>query len=355
LELKAARGWTLAEVARVFLVTRATIGAWLRRLDEQGPDALVRPATPWNRFPDAVAHPVQTLRGAFPLLGRQQAADLLLRAGLRVAPSTVRRMTGRTLTGPSPSDDPTPAAASLEGAAIAESSGGGHGVISHYPNHVWSADITLVPTALGFWVPWLPRSVVPSWPFCWHVAVVLDHFSRRVLATEAFPTPPSAAEMCALLDTAMGVARRAPKHMVTDRGCQFREEYRDWCEARGVKPRYGAVGKKGSIAVVERFMRTLKSEGLRRILVPYGLGAIREELRVFVCWYNEVRPHASLRAAAPAEVFAGVAARCAPRIEPRARYPVEDASRVPADALRLRVVRFEGRQHLPVVELDIAA
>jgi hypothetical protein len=42
LELKAARNWSLAQTARVFLVTSATISCWLRRLDEDGPDALVR-------------------------------------------------------------------------------------------------------------------------------------------------------------------------------------------------------------------------------------------------------------------------------------------------------------------------
>jgi len=42
LELRAARGWSLAQTARVFLVTPLTIASWMGRLDEQGPDALVR-------------------------------------------------------------------------------------------------------------------------------------------------------------------------------------------------------------------------------------------------------------------------------------------------------------------------
>ena len=41
LELKAARNWSLAQTARAFLITAATISCWMRRLDEQGPDALV--------------------------------------------------------------------------------------------------------------------------------------------------------------------------------------------------------------------------------------------------------------------------------------------------------------------------
>jgi transposase InsO family protein len=55
-----------------------------------------------------------------------------------------------------------------------------------------------------------------------------------------------------------------PKYTVSDQGSQFQSEYRRWCARHGVKPRFGAVGRYGSIAVIERFVRTLKSEGLRR-------------------------------------------------------------------------------------------
>ena len=44
--------------------------------------------------------------------------------------------------------------------------------------------------------------------------------------------------------------------------------FKDWCRSKGIKPRYGAVGKHGSIAVVERAIRTLKNECTRRILLP---------------------------------------------------------------------------------------
>ena len=48
LELKAARGWSLAETARAFLVQPETIAAWLRRADEGGPSALVQLRQPVN-------------------------------------------------------------------------------------------------------------------------------------------------------------------------------------------------------------------------------------------------------------------------------------------------------------------
>ncbi len=36
LELKAARGWSLRQTARAFLVTPVTVASWLKRIDEEG-------------------------------------------------------------------------------------------------------------------------------------------------------------------------------------------------------------------------------------------------------------------------------------------------------------------------------
>ena len=48
----------LDEVAKAFLVTAATVASWLRRVDEQGPKALLQLRTPVNRFPDFVRYVV---------------------------------------------------------------------------------------------------------------------------------------------------------------------------------------------------------------------------------------------------------------------------------------------------------
>jgi transposase InsO family protein len=46
------------------------------------------------------------------------------------------------------------------------------------------------------------------------------------------------------------------------------EGFRGWCKRRGIWLRYGAVGKHGSIAIVERFIRSMKQECTRRLVVP---------------------------------------------------------------------------------------
>ena len=84
LELKAARGWSLKQTARVFSVTSATIASWMKRLDEDGPHALVQVPQPVNRFPDFVCHVVQRLKTLCPTLGKALIAKILSRAGLHL-------------------------------------------------------------------------------------------------------------------------------------------------------------------------------------------------------------------------------------------------------------------------------
>ena len=80
LELKAARGWSLAQAAGAFLVEPDTIATWLRRIDEDGSSALVQLPEPVNKFPDFVRHIVQRLRTLCPALGKVKLAQVLARA-----------------------------------------------------------------------------------------------------------------------------------------------------------------------------------------------------------------------------------------------------------------------------------
>ncbi|HEY6726434.1 MAG TPA: DDE-type integrase/transposase/recombinase, partial [Polyangiaceae bacterium] len=197
------------------------------------------------------------------------------------------------------------------------------------------------------------------------VAAIVDHFSRRVVGFEVFRRQPSATDICRFLDTTVACAGSAPKYIISDQGCQFGEEYLACCDSHGTQARFGAIGKSGSIALIERFWSTFKSAGMRKMLVPYGVGQMREEVRVFCLWYNGVRPHSSLGGATPDEVYFGVQpTRDGPRFEPRRRFPL--GLKLMASApramrgrrgvkLELIAGYFEGRKHLPVVALRRAA
>jgi transposase InsO family protein len=230
---------------------------------------------------------------------------------------------------------------------------------ARHPHDVWHVDFSVVPIGVGPWVPWFPFAALQRWPFCWWVPVVLDHASRAVVHAGVFAKQPSAEETVTLLDEGVGIAGRAPRSFVTDRGSQFGEDYRDWCDDRGVRPRFGALGQHGSIAIVERFMRTLKEEAFRRILVPFRLDGMWAEIVAYVNWYNNHRVHQSLGEATPAEILAGRPTACGQaRFETRPRWllPRGDPAVERAGAeLRIVVQYFDGRSHLPIVSLKRAA
>ena len=84
LELRAARGWSLKWTASTFQITETTIANWLKRLDEDGSQALVQLRSPVNRFPDYVAYVVQRLKTLCPNMGKVKIAEVLARAGLHL-------------------------------------------------------------------------------------------------------------------------------------------------------------------------------------------------------------------------------------------------------------------------------
>jgi transcriptional regulator with XRE-family HTH domain len=92
LEMRAARGWTLAETAERFLVTAATIAEWLCRIDEPGERPLLQLREPVNKFPELVGYVVRRLKTLCPTLGKRKIAETLARAGLHLGATTVGRM-----------------------------------------------------------------------------------------------------------------------------------------------------------------------------------------------------------------------------------------------------------------------
>jgi len=371
LELKAARGWNQVQAAKAMMVTAATVATWLRRIDERGPQALVQLSEPVNRFPDFVRHIVRRLKALCPCMGKVRIARTLARAGLHLAATTVGRMLKEG--GGAPESPASEAETDVETQDQVDGAKK-HVVTAKYPNHVWHVDLTAVPI-LGFWVPWLPQTLPQVWPFCWWIAVVEDHFSRRVMGFRVFRKQPTGDEVRAFLARTIRKAGAKPKYIICDKGVQFwparrslgeggGNAFKAWCKRRGIRPRFGAVGKHGSIAVIERFIRSLKQECLRRTLISLCKRTFCREVSSYSAWYNEHRPHTALGGATPNEVYFGRRhANRAPRFEPRARWPRGSPCAKPQTLIkgkpgvRLELgIRFEGgRKHLPMVTLHRVA
>ena len=176
--LRSARGWSLDQTAKTFLVTKATIAYWNQRLREDGSEALVAKPEPINKYPDFVRYIVQQFKTLSPTLGKVKIADILGRAGLHLAASTVGRIVKEKPVPPPTSE--VQIANTPTGDDTARSMAK-RIVTADRPNHVWHVDLTTVPIVSGFWVPWSPNAFPQSWPFCWWVGVVIAAIRHDIL------------------------------------------------------------------------------------------------------------------------------------------------------------------------------
>jgi transposase InsO family protein len=124
-------------------------------------------------------------------------------------------------------------------------------VRARYPNHLWLADITRIPTVFPF--------------LHFHVTVIYNAFARLPLRAAVSLLEPSAFATLDLFRAAVHEHGR-PRHFASDQGSQFRAAlFRSALFDLGILQRFGALYQHGSIAPIERFFKTLKEDlGLPR-------------------------------------------------------------------------------------------
>jgi putative transposase len=148
------------------------------------------------------------------------------------------------------------------------------------PNQKWVADITYLPTALG-WV---------------YLAVVLDLFSRKVVGWEisqSLATP----VVSSALRQAIQSRRPAPGELLhhSDRGCQYTsDEYQGTLRALGITCSMSRTGCCYDNAVMERFFWSLKNEWTNFETFSDIEDARMSVFRYIETFYNTSRIHQSL-------------------------------------------------------------
>jgi transposase InsO family protein len=355
LELKALNGWNAAETAERFLVDEDTVCRWVRELAQFGEEKLLAVEPPVNKLPQFVDRVVAQVAVALPIPTKRKIAAVLARARLHMSASAIAAKMKNSPV-PANSDE-----AKNEKVAVKEQDSP-RTVAAHYENHSWNVDFTVVPIRGGLWAALPPFAWLQQWPFCWWVAVVEDMFSRKVMGFAVFKSRPGSQDAQEFLDRVIDAVGHAPKYLVTDQDTAFtaRAFKETWCERYDITPRFGAVGRYGSIAVVERFNRTLKHEGLALITIPFGLDDMRTETRLIVEHYNRYRPSQALNGRTPDEVcFDSEPANEKPRWEPRAKWPPMSGCAAPYAPVRgdcgvrleLDVALLEVRKHLPIFDL----
>jgi transposase InsO family protein len=264
-----------ADAARLFLVDAQTIARWQREaLADPGTKAVgtLLTARPPLRSYDYVVRRLVRMLDAYRIGGSAKIAHMLARAGIRIGWETIRRYR-RAPRLPHP-----------EGGVAASRL-----LRAKYVNHVWMTDLTQIRGFLGL--------------FVYKLLVVLDVFSRFPLAYGVFTKEPTAEEVLGVIDQAMRRHGR-PRHLVTDKGSQFTAAvFRETLEALSIRQRFGAVGRYGSILIIERFWRTLKDLLGCRLWPPLSPAHLEVRTEFALAYYAHLRPHQDLGGATPAAVY----------------------------------------------------
>jgi transposase InsO family protein len=142
--------------------------------------------------------------------------------------------------------------------------------------------------------------------------VVIDVFSCMPLAANVFLAEPGADAMAGLLQQAIR-SNGTPRHFVSDQGAQFTAEaFRTGLTKLGIRQRFGAIGKTGSIAIVERLWRTLKETLSLRALRPLTRQDLESSMRTCVTttlWTSATTRIAPIQATSSRAQWPGIGER----------------------------------------------
>ena len=146
------------------------------------------------------------------------------------------------------------------------------------PNVLWVADITYIPTWMGFL----------------YLAVVLDVFSRRIVGWSMS----TALHTTVVLDAlSMALTMRRQRGVIhhSDQGAQYTSiAFGNRCREAGVRPSMGSVGDCYDNAMAESFFATLECELLDRSSFKTHAQARTAVFDFIEGFYNPQRRHSSL-------------------------------------------------------------
>ena len=224
---------------------------------------------------------IDELHLSYPFAGSRMLRDMLSQQGLEVGRRHVRtlmrRMGIETLYRRPNTSKPAP----------------GHKIYPYLlrslavtrPNQVWATDITYIPMARGFV----------------YLAAIVDWFSRRVLAWRLSNTM-DASFCIEALEEAMEKHGR-PEIFNSDQGSQFTSEaFTGRLKKEGIQISMDGKGRWADNVFVERLWRSLKYEHV--YLHAYeSVAAARMKIGRYFDFYNSQRPHSSLEAQTPDQVY----------------------------------------------------
>ena len=259
------------KIAEHLGVSRSTVYRWLHKIQDDKQTRI-----PANKTPKDIVALVWEIAKSNIRWGRVRIANQLALLNVFVSASTVRNILQK----------PNPPVRSLAKKEAGEKEQA-RSIPAWYPNHVWSIDTTEV-------MCW------GLWPV--YICVVIDHFSRKVVAST-----PLEGRNAGWINNALESAiekHGSPKHIISDQGKVFTGDvFTELLDTHHTKHRLGAIGKHGSISVTERAIKTLKYEWLKRVAIIRGFDHLVKLCGEFEDWYNTWRPHMALDGFCPDDIY----------------------------------------------------
>src|SRR5258706_179136 len=237
-----------------------------------------RPVSPADL---AIMRRIDELHLDYPFAGRRMLRDLLRGEGIAIGRQRVATMMKRM------------GIAALYRRPNTSKPAPGHkiypyllrGLAVDRPNQVWAMDITYIPMARGFV----------------YLAAVVDWFSRRVLAWRLSITMDTSFCIEALEEALS--RNEKPEIFNTDQGSQFTSEaFTGRLKENGIAISMDGKGRWRDNVFVERVWKSIKYEEV--YLHAYeSVHAARTSIGRYLEFYNAVRPHSSLKAKTPDQVY----------------------------------------------------
>lgn len=115
--------------------------------------------------------------------------------------------------------------------------------------------------------------------------VCIDDYSRYLLIAEQFNHDPATQEITALLERTKG----KPKHILSDNGVQFREQWKRWCKEHMIEPLFAHPYYPQDKGKVERCIQNLNREFV--YLLRRFPGWLNGRIKEYREWFNDKRFH----------------------------------------------------------------
>lgn len=279
------RGWSLKKAADYYVLHHNTLLQWRRDFNSKKDVGSFFGNPVANKIDDIGRWLVHRLRELFPEpeIGTRTIANMVRQAGVDLSRSSTQRF----LRGKKPKK---PGMASSEDAQQDEQVRPRGILAPKKKNRTWHMDLTIINLLV----------------VRFHVAALIDGFSRKLLALRVYANSPNGSTVIDLVKEAMDTWG-ATRSIVVDHGQQFRKQFKKALDSDGDPKRTVIRGRRGDPKFngkAERFFRTLKLFQ-RLAFIPLNIKHVQARFDSFRAWYNEHRVNQAVAGRFPEELWKG--------------------------------------------------